>query len=958
MSLAASRAVLRQTTFTVRRAGIRNASTTAEATNTVKDTASKAQSKASEGLSKVQSSASSAASGAGSAVNSASQQATGRVGRMVNFVQGLVPRATYYGRVGLELGKLIAHQRSMQPPSVQTMQNYIQPALNALRNPASLFNRVASEANSAAQQPANVLAQIRSMPREQWYSMGVVVAEVIGFFSVGEIIGRFKLTIYCLGSLDAMNVFKLLSRSSRAAQSSPAQKLPSSGAVANPQLFGHDEPAQSPETSSSNRKRKRGQTAVDSPSSPAALPAHLDFFGGGAGKDADGSGDGLSKKQRKRLKKQERDEANNQERDTDGLQAHQYDVEECKRILRSHKLKVAVLEDFAPQAEESREEKKKKSKKRNKEKAIKDNKKKDVKKALYPQPITSFAQLRTRYAISRRLAENIIEQGYKLPTEVQLGALPLLLSKKDQGEPTPALPEAEGSSGAEYNGDVDLLTVAPTGSGKTIAFLIPIIDALLSESKTADTKDGPRAVILAPTRELAAQIVNEARKLAKGTAIKATLMRKGMQVMKQEDDVHADADDSPEASENDEDESESDDEEKAVPEKKKKQTGRRAELVKAAILVATPLALLNALKRKDGVVAGVPSVSQLVLDEADVLLDPLFREQTLAVWNACTNPKLRVGLWSATMGSNVESLAISTLNDRWSTLSSSQSTLPPRRPLIRLVVGLKDSAIPNISHQLTYAATEQGKLLGLRQLLHPTAVSTSSTQPILRPPFLVFTQTIPRAIALHSELLYDIPPEAGGSTRIAVLHADLSSSARDAIMTRFRRGEIWVLITTDLLARGVDFRGLNGVVNYDVPTSAAGYVHRVGRTGRAGREGGVAVTFYTQDDIPYVKLIANVIKASETLRGLGEGEGSVKQWLLDALPTPTKRDRQVLKRRGVEARRTGKGKSKERISSKSGYERRVENMRKGAREAARKRKGVDGKEEGDGGNGSEFEGFE
>jgi hypothetical protein len=88
MSLAASRAVLRQSTFAVRRAGIRNASTTAEATNTVKDTASKVQSKASEGLTKVTSSASSAVSGAGSAVSNASQAATGRVGRMVNFVQG------------------------------------------------------------------------------------------------------------------------------------------------------------------------------------------------------------------------------------------------------------------------------------------------------------------------------------------------------------------------------------------------------------------------------------------------------------------------------------------------------------------------------------------------------------------------------------------------------------------------------------------------------------------------------------------------------------------------------------------------------------------------------------------------------------------------------------------------------------------------------------------------------
>lgn len=414
----------------------------------------------------------------------------------------------------------------------------------------------------------------------------------------------------------------------------------------------------------------------------------------------------------------------------------------------------------------------------------------------------------------------------------------------------------------------------------------------------------------------------------------------------------------------DEDESESDEEEKAVP---KKQTRRRAELVKAAILVATPLSLLNALKRRDGTVASIPSVSQLVLDEADVLLDPLFREQTLAVWNACSNPKLRIGLWSATMGSNIETLAISTLNDRWSAISSSQSDLPPRPPLIRLVVGLKDSAIPNISHQLTYAATEQGKLLGLRQLLHPTAVHVDTDRSTLRPPFLVFTQTIPRAIALHSELLYDIPPEAGGSSRIAVLHADLSSSARDSIMTRFRKGEIWVLITTDLLARGVDFRGLNGVVNYDVPTSAAGYVHRVGRTGRAGREGGVAVTFYTQDDIPYVKLIANVIRASESLRGVNADEGSVKQWLLDALPTPSKRDRQQLKKRGVEARRAVKTKDgkkvESRISSKSGYERRIENMRKGAKEAAKRRKmemadGGKGGESASEGEGSDFEGFE
>lgn len=550
------------------------------------------------------------------------------------------------------------------------------------------------------------------------------------------------------------------------------------------------------------------------------------------------------------------------------------------------------------------------------------------------------------------------EQAYTLPTEVQLGALPLLLRSRKAGEP--GQDGGSSGSGAEYGGDVDLLSVAPTGSGKTIAFLIPIIDALLSEKAAeGENEDGPRAVVIAPTRELASQIVNEARKLSKGTGLKATLMKKGMEVVERpERGDFKDANVPDDSEQEEESGSDSGDEGKTVQQKKRQR--RRADKVKAAILVTTPAALLNALKKDDGTVAELTSVRHLTLDEADVLLDPLFREQTLSVWNACVNPLLRVGLWSATMGSNIESLALSTLNTRWTSLSSSGTALTSRRPLIRLVVGLKDTAIPNIAHQLTYAATEQGKLLGLRQLLHPTALPTNSSGPSLRPPFLVFTQTIPRAIALHSELLYDIPPEAGGSSRIAVLHADLSGTARESIMTKFRRGDIWVLITTDLLARGVDFRGLNGVVNYDVPNSAAAYVHRVGRTGRAGRAGGVAVTLYTQDDIPYVKLIANVIRAAEKLRGIPEEEQSVKQWLLDALPTPTKREKQELKKKGVEARRkvkTEDGKNNARISTKSGYERRVENRKRGAVKGSKQRaeqepRHVEAASE------SEFEGFE
>ncbi|KAF2638230.1 P-loop containing nucleoside triphosphate hydrolase protein [Massarina eburnea CBS 473.64] len=745
-----------------------------------------------------------------------------------------------------------------------------------------------------------------------------------------------------------MNVFKLLSRSSKVPQNTSAQTLPSAGAAANPQLFGHDAPKPSTQDTKKNRKRKRGPDTTE-PLAP--LPADLDFFGNAPKADAADEAGAVSKRSKDRHANGGEETGVNTNDDADV-----YDEDEAKRILRSHKLKITVLEDFAPQVEDEQSEKKKKKKKKEKErdkgKKKEADKKKEGKKQLYPQPLGSFAQLRPRYNISRRLAENLLEQGYTVPTEVQLATLPLFLEKRKVNG---------GSSGAEYDGDFDLLTVAPTGSGKTIAFLIPIINALLSDKSEA--AKGPRAVVIAPTRELASQIANEARKLSKNTGIKATLMMKGMEVVdRSEAESPAEELAAQEASD-DEDEdnaSDSDDEEKSVQQKKRKQT--RAAKVKADILVATPLALLNAMKKKDGTVAEMSTVRHFVLDEADVLLDPLFREQTLDLWNAFTNPLLRVGLWSATMGSNVEALAISTLNTRWASLSSTSTKLPPRPPLIRLVVGLKDSAIPNIHHQLTYAATEQGKLLGLRQLLHPTAAPTNGDTPSLRPPFLIFTQTIPRAIALHSELLYDIPHEAGGSSRIAVLHADLSSSAREAIMTRFRRGEIWVLITTDLLSRGVDFRGLNGVVNYDVPNSAAAYVHRVGRTGRAGREGGVAVTFYTQEDIPYVKLIANVIRASEKLRGKSGDEASVKQWLLDALPAPTKREKQQLKKRGVEARRTPKGEDgkdnkRARISTKSGYVRKVENNRKGAMMANRQRGKMD-KREVEQGSDNEFEGFD
>ena len=590
---------------------------------------------------------------------------------------------------------------------------------------------------------------------------------------------------------------------------------------------------------------------------------------------------------------------------------------DCRQVLKKHKVKITIVGD--PSHYES------KQKRPNKVQEIRgEDRKNEHPVQLFPQPLTSFDRLLSRYEISRRLSANLGAQGYREPTGVQMGSLPILLgSDADRG-----LLKSPSKQEKPQRSDVDLLTVAPTGSGKTLAFLIPTLQRLLAEpkqkreglTKGEKTQHGVRALIIAPTHELVDQIVNEGRKLALGTGIKVCAMRKGME-------LHTDLTNHYTNDKTDNN----------IKDQEGKKRAQRDFLVRTDVLVSTPLLLLHAIS-SDSFPASktLPSVHHLVLDEADVLLDQRFREQTLGIWHACCAPHLRTSLWSATIGSSIESLAQNFILDRRKTLGLKEFSAS--HYVLRLVVGLKDSAIPNISHRLVYTASEQGKLLGFRQLLHP-ATTPSANTPSLQPPFLIFTQTIQRAIALHSELLYDIPPEAGGSSRIAVLHSDLSDTARSNIMAGFRKCEIWILITTDLLSRGMDFRGINGVVNYDIPNTGASYIHRVGRTGRQGREGGIAVTLYTKEDIPYVKNIANVIAASEKAKGNisnnipSEGEG-VQKWLLDSLPDVSKKTRKDLKLKGVESRRVNpngvdpRALKKMRISTKSGYDRRIENKKK------------------------------
>ncbi|EGZ76957.1 P-loop containing nucleoside triphosphate hydrolase protein [Neurospora tetrasperma FGSC 2509] len=666
-----------------------------------------------------------------------------------------------------------------------------------------------------------------------------------------------------------MDIFKVLSRGIKAQpkknQPGAPQLLPSAGAKVNPQFF-HDNVGGANAKRGKKRKRKGAQANNATESGDEDDDASdVDYFAPkptpeelAAKKDAELKADEPKKQKPKLLEENE-----------------------CRQILKSHRLKFTVLAGRVPQDEAATEEKppkkqkkQKEDRKKQEEEEKKKKKKDEDKKQIYPQPLNSFGELKYTYGIHPVLADNITRQGFRVPTEVQMGSLPLQL------RPEMALEKATDVEDVKVEKGIDFLGVAPTGSGKTISFLIPAIDAIIkrrAEDYTPETDEHVlQAIVVAPTRELASQIVNEGRKLAIGTGVRVVLMKRTLRLP--EEVVKTDEE------EEEEEESDSDAEKKAESGAKGDQKSKKERpITRVDILVTTPKILLNFLcggekeKGKPRIIKKtLPTVQSLILDEADVLLDPIFRKQTMGIWRACTHPNLGMTCWSATMASNIEALLTKQIDKR-----AKRTPEQTPKPLIRL--------------------------------------------------------------ALHDELKYDIPLEAGGSARVAVLHSSLPDSVRSKIMARFRSGEVWVLITTDVLARGVDFAGVNGVVNYDVPVSAAAYVHRAGRTGRAGREGGVAVTFYTKDDIPFVKSVANVIAMSEKQAGkdidekdtVKAAQGSVQKWLLDALPKVAKEDKRKLKVRGVESRRTG---GKATITTKSSWERRRENNRREAIEASKRRK--------------------
>lgn len=246
---------------------------------------------------------------------------------------------------------------------------------------------------------------------------------------------------------------------------------------------------------------------------------------------------------------------------------------------------------------------------------------------------------------------------------------------------------------------------------------------------------------------------------------------------------------------------------------------------KYAIFVSTPLRLLDAVNAGH---VDLLTVEHLVIDEADRLFDKGFVDQTDALLAALSHSRLRKSIFSATMPAPVEELANTIMRDP-----------------VRIIVGHKEAAALLIDQKLVFTGNEEGKLVAVRQMLQRGE---------FKPPVIIFLQSVPRAKALFHELLYD-------KLNVDVIHAERTPKQRDDVIKRFKNGDIWVLISTDVLARGVDFKGVNLVINYDVPQSSQQYVHRIGRTGRSGSRGR-AVTFFTKEDVLLVKPVVNVMKQS------------------------------------------------------------------------------------------------
>lgn len=376
-----------------------------------------------------------------------------------------------------------------------------------------------------------------------------------------------------------------------------------------------------------------------------------------------------------------------------------------------------------------------------------------------PDPIKSFADLKS--SNSDQILKNIKENGYNDPTPIQMQVISAMLQNRE------------------------LLACAPTGSGKTLSFIVPILHQLKEPRKR-----GFRAVVLSPTRELALQIHREFTRMNVGIGLKIHVLTKS---------------------------------------KASSSNFGPKSTMKFDILISTPNRLVHMLNQENSQIL-LDKVEWLVLDEGDKLFEDGesgFREQIATIYKACDNPSVKHALFSATLANNIE---------EWCKIHLDNA--------VRITVGTRNSAANDVDQELMFVGQESGKLLAIRQII----------QKGFQPPVLVFVQSKERAKELFNELIYD-------GLNVDVIHSDRTQQQRENTVKAFRTCKIWILIATELMGRGIDFKGVNLVINYDFPPNAVSYIHRVGRTGRAGRKG-KAITMFTEEDVINLRSIANVMKAS------------------------------------------------------------------------------------------------
>ncbi|GGB22474.1 DEAD/DEAH box helicase [Sphingomonas metalli] len=367
--------------------------------------------------------------------------------------------------------------------------------------------------------------------------------------------------------------------------------------------------------------------------------------------------------------------------------------------------------------------------------------------------------------LSEPLVRALEAKGYVTPTPIQAQAIPTLIEGRD------------------------LLGIAQTGTGKTAAFVLPSIQRLVAAGKRV-LPTHVRMLVLAPTRELASQIADNARGYAKFSKLSVATVFGGTSINKNRQDVSRGVD----------------------------------------ILVATPGRLIDLVEQ--GFV-NLSMIEILVLDEADQMLDLGFIHALKRIVKMV--PRKRQTLFfSATMPTSIRDLANQFLTD-----PATVSVVPAATTAERV-----DQVVTFVNQ------TEKQALLTLT--LRDEAIDRA----------LVFTRTKHGADRVVKLL-------AGNGIAAAAIHGNKSQAQRERALGAFKSGEVRILVATDIAARGIDVSGVSHVINFELPNVPEQYVHRIGRTARAGASG-IAISFCADDERPYLKDIEKVTRQKVPVRPLPE----------------------------------------------------------------------------------------